>query len=107
MEYKKITAIIRTEHLEKVEEGLKKLHVSGITITQVIGYGEYSNLFTSDWTSINTRIEIYTQHNKIDAIVKGIMEAAHTGLSGDGIVVIQPVDHIYRIRTKELMKLGD
>ena len=100
MKYKKIVAIIRAEQLEAVEKRLKTLNVPGISVTKVKGYGEYANFFSNDWTSENARIEIYCHPSKVDVIVNGIMEAAHSGLSGDGIVAVIPVENIYRIRTK-------
>ena len=45
MELKKITAIIRSDQLEDVENRLKSLDVPGITVDHVKGYGEYANLF--------------------------------------------------------------
>ena len=46
------------------------------------------------------RIEIFTSVQKVDAIAEAIMDAAHVGLSGDGIVAVLPVEKLYRIRTK-------
>ena len=104
--YKKIVAIVRLECLELVENHLHSLNVPGISVTKVKGYGEYTNFYSTDWMSTNAHIEIYCQSDKVDSIVNGIMEKAHSGSQGDGIVVVSPVENIYRIRTKSEMILS-
>ena len=100
MEYIKIVAIIRMASLENVESRLLRLNVPGLSVTKVKGYGEYTNFFTKDWHTTHARIEIYCHQDKREAIVNGIMDEAHSGLTGDGIVAVIPVETIYRIRTK-------
>ncbi|MBI4767802.1 MAG: P-II family nitrogen regulator [Deltaproteobacteria bacterium] len=100
MEWKKVVAIIRTDKLEGVEERLKKIRVRGISVTRGKGYGEYANFFTSDWFVTHARLEIYCEASRADDVANTITEAAHTGLAGDGIVAVIPVEKIYRIRTK-------
>lgn len=100
MEPRKITALIRSSVLEKVEERLQSLGVKGISVSQVKGYGEYANFYRSDWMVPHYRLEIFTKKSQTDAIVNAIMEAAHLGMAGDGIVAVLPVEKLYRIRTK-------
>jgi len=100
MELRKVTAIIRTEVLEKVEKRLKEMGVKGITVTRVKGYGEYANFFSRDWLVTHARIEIFTEKAKAEKAAAVIMEAAHSGVPGDGIVVILPVEKIFRIRSQ-------
>lgn len=100
MESRKITAIIRNSVLEKVEKRLQSLGVKGISVSRVTGYGEYANLFRSDWMVPHYRLEIFAKMPQTDAIVTAIMEAAHLGMAGDGIVAVLPVERLYRIRTK-------
>ena len=50
----------------------------------------------------HVRLETFTHEEHAEEIVKAIMEAAHTGTSGDGIVAVEPVDELYRIRKKAL-----
>ncbi|MES0327381.1 MAG: P-II family nitrogen regulator [Gammaproteobacteria bacterium] len=57
--------------------------------------------FQSDWTSEQSRIEIFIAADKAQEVARGIMDAAHSGREGDGIVAILPVESLYRIRTKE------
>jgi trehalose 6-phosphate phosphatase len=100
MECKKINAIIRTSALERVQARLIELGVKGISVTKVKGFGEYAELLARDWLSSNARIELFTTGDRVDALVQAILESAHTGLAGDGIVAVLPVDKIYRVKTK-------
>lgn len=100
METRKITAIIRNSALEEVEERLQDMGVKGISVSRVTGYGEYANLYRSDWMVPHYRLEIFAKKPQTDAIVNAIMETAHLGMAGDGIVAVLPVEKLYRIRTK-------
>lgn len=101
MKYQKITAIFRCDACEKVEQRLLELGVQGFTLSRVKGYGEYADLYSSDWLTSHARLEIFTETEKVDAIVEAIMDAAHVGLAGDGIVAVLPVEKLYRIRTRK------
>jgi nitrogen regulatory protein P-II 1 len=98
MDFKKITAIVQTLVLEDVENRLKQLGVPGITVTRVKGFGEGANFLTRDWMSAYACIEIFTDAAQAEQIVATIMQVAHTGTAGDGIVAVLPVDAVYRIR---------
>jgi len=100
MVYKRVVAILRGSVLEAVETSLKQLGITGISVSQVKGYGEYANLFQSNWMVTNARIEIFTSQDQVDSIVTTIMETAHAGVAGDGLVAVTPVEKLYRIRTK-------
>ena len=100
MELRKVVAIIRSRLLEDVEERLKKIGVKGLTVTRVKGYGEDKSICAQDWLSTHARIEIFIKKAKAEEIVNVIMEVAHTGGAGDGIVCIIPVEKIFRVRTK-------
>lgn len=100
---RKVTANVRAGVLEKVEQRLHDLRVPGISVTKVKDYGECANFFTRDWLVEHARIEIFLTRDRATEIARPIVEAAHTGIPGDGIVVVLPVESIYRIRTGELM----
>jgi len=100
MELRRIVAIIRGSALEKVEEGLKQLGVKGITVSPVKGYGEYANLYKADWMVNNARLEVFAKQTEVDTIVTTILDTAHSGTPGDGLVAIMPVEKLYRIRSK-------
>jgi nitrogen regulatory protein P-II 1 len=97
---RKIVAIIRNEALEKVEDRLVDMRVKGISVTRVNGYGEYANFFNPSWMVTHSRLEIYAERSRVDEITAAVMDVAHTGMEGDGIVAVIPVDKLYRIRTK-------
>ena len=101
MEFRKITAIIHPDRLEAVETQLRQLGVPGVSVTKVKGFGEYTNFYTPDWMCSHVRIEIFIEKAKADLIASTIIDAAHAGIAGDGIVAVLPVESIYRIRTKE------
>lgn len=109
MEFRKVTAIIKSEVLEKVEQGLRDIGIQGISVTKVKGFGEYANFYSRDWmvSVSHVRIEIFTEKAKVKAIVNAILEAAHLGLPGDGIVVVVPVEQIFRVRTKSVVAAGE
>jgi len=100
MKYRKVTAIIRRDALQKVEQKLQQEGVQGISVTRVKGYGEYADFYAGDWMITYARIEIFTTEERAESIAQAIMETAHVGLSGDGIVAVLPVEKLYRIRTK-------
>lgn len=101
MEFRKITAIINPYSLEAVEEKLIDLKVPGATVSKVKGYGEYANFFAPDWLVNHVKIEIFIGQDRAEMIAEAIMEIAHTGTEGDGIVAVSPVETLYHIRTKE------
>jgi len=100
MQYRKVTAIVASEKLEEIERALQAIHVSGISVSQVRGYGEYHNFYRPDMMCRHARIEIFCRTPEAEAIAECIMNTAHTGISGDGIVAVLPVENLYCIRTK-------
>ena len=107
MEWKKIVAIIRRDKLRDVEECLKDLRVNGISVTRGKGYGEYANFFSPDWCVMHARLEIYCEVSRANGIIQAIMDAAHTGSAGDGIVALIPVEKLYRIKSKTETKFEE
>lgn len=101
MSSKLITAIIRGSELGRVETQLKNLLVPGITVSKVKGYGEQADLYSNDWTVAHVRLEIVIDADRAPEVMNSILNAAHTGLAGDGIVFVQPLETVYRVRTHE------
>lgn len=101
MSFRKVTAIIRPDRLEAVEDRLRDLAVPGISVTKVKGYGEYANFYTQDWMLTHARVEVFIGEQRADEIVSAIMDAAHTGMEGDGIVAVLPVESVYHVRTRK------
>lgn len=104
MQFKKITAIVRTSVAESVEAGLRKLRVKGISISRIKGFGEYADFLADGWLCDHVRIEIFATVDEVNSIVEAIMESGHTGLSGDGMIAVSPVETIFRIKTKSEAK---
>lgn len=100
MVIKQIVAIIRGSALQAVEERLLQLGVKGISVSPTKGYGEYANIYKEDRMVANVKLEIFAEQSAIEEIVAAIMETAHQGISGDGIVAVLPVEKLCRIRTK-------
>jgi len=101
MNFQKITAIIQPEALERVENKLQELDVPGVSVTKVKGYGEYKDFYTRDWMMSHVKIEVFIDAARAESVAVAIMETAHTGISGDGMVAIMPVESLYHIRTKK------
>ena len=101
MEFRKITAIIRLDRAERVEQRLRSLGVPGMSCTHVKGYGEYADFYSSGWKVKHARVELFVKAEQVQEIVDAIMEEAGTGTSGDGIIAVLPVEHLYHIRTGE------
>ncbi len=100
MDIKQIVAIIRRDKVEEVEKKLQGMGVERINVSKVKGYGEYHDFFAPDWMVEEVRLEIFTRKDEVEAITAAIMDAAHTGLPGDGIVAVVPVEKFFLIRTR-------
>ncbi len=100
MDIKQIVAIIRRDKLEEVEKKLQGMGVERINVSKVKGYGEYHDFFARDWMIEEVRLEIFTRKGKVETITAAIMDAAHTGVPGDGIVAVVPVEKFFLIRTR-------
>ena len=99
MKCEKLTAIIRRSRLSDVEDALVRCGVGGLTVTGVKGYGEYANFFSRDWKVDHVKLQVFATADQMDGFVRAIQEAAHTGLSGDGLIAVEPVSRVVRIRT--------
>src|SRR5713101_525918 len=95
-----IVAIIRSDVLKALEGKLASIGVRGLTMTKVKGFGEYADAFSSDWLTVHTKIEIFTDESKAEAITKVIMDVAHSDIPGAGIVAVMPVEKFLHIRTR-------
>jgi nitrogen regulatory protein P-II 1 len=100
MQLNALIAIVRRQVLERVEDALRAIGVVGISISKVKGYGEYHNFFAADGMTDSVRIEIFTRSETTAAITTAIVDAAHTGSRGDGIVVVYPISSLVNIRLR-------
>ena len=100
MDIKLIIAIIRRDKLELVEQKLKDTGVERINVTKVKGYGEYHDFFSRDWMVEEVKLEIFTRKDEVETVTEAIMDAAHTGLPGDGVIAVVPIEKLFLIRTQ-------
>ncbi|MFL9858845.1 P-II family nitrogen regulator [Paraburkholderia madseniana] len=101
MELKCVVAIVRLDVVEALERKLGAIHIHGVTVTKVRGFGVHPNYFADDWTTEHVKIEIFAQAENVDALVKTIMDIAHVGAGGDGVVAVIPVEKFFRVRSHE------
>lgn len=95
-----IVANFRSDKLNDVEKSLERLGVERINVCKVKGFGEYHNFFAPNWLTTEVRLEIFTKKDEVEAVASAIMDAAHTGVPGDGVVAVLPLDKLYLIRTR-------
>ncbi len=100
MDLRCVVAVVRSNVLEALEQKLINIGVRGLTVTRVKGLGEYAEFHSRDWLSEHDKIEIFTEESKVEAITNAIIDTAHTGDHGDGIMAVIPVEKLYRIRTR-------
>ncbi|MBC8234192.1 P-II family nitrogen regulator [bacterium] len=105
---KKLECIIRPFKLEDVKESLNSLGISGMTVTEVKGFGRQkgqTELYRGSEYTIEflpkLKIEIVVTDDVVDAAVEAILQAANTGKIGDGKIFVIPVEEAIRIRTGE------
>jgi nitrogen regulatory protein PII len=106
---KLITAIIKPFKLDEVRTALSELGVSGMTVTEVKGFGRqrgHTELYRGAEYVVDfvpkTRIEIAVKSAMIDTVVDAIVKAAKTGKVGDGKIFVTNIDRVVRIRTGEM-----
>jgi nitrogen regulatory protein P-II 1 len=95
-----IIANFRDDKLGDVEKRLERLGVERINVCKVKGFGEYHNFFAPNWLTHEVRLEVFTKEEEVEAVTSTIMEAAHTGVPGDGVVAVLPIEKLYLIRTR-------
>jgi nitrogen regulatory protein P-II 2 len=105
---KLVVAIIKPFKLDEVRQALTAIGVSGMTVTEVKGYGRqkgHTEVYRGAEYVVNflpkLRIEIAVASNLADKAVEVITSSARTGQIGDGKIFVTPIDHALRIRTGE------
>jgi nitrogen regulatory protein P-II 1 len=105
---KKIEAIIKPHKLDEVKERLRQIGISGMTVTEVKGFGRTGgktevyrgSAYVVDFVP-KVRIDIVVTDSILAEAVQAIAAAAKTGKIGDGKIFVTPVDEAIRIRTGE------
>ena len=106
---RKIEAIIKPFKLDEVREALNEIGVSGLTITEVKGFGRqkgHTELYRGAEYVVDflpkVKIEIVVVEKLVDNTIETIVKAARTGKIGDGKIFVTRVEQVVRIRTGEL-----
>jgi nitrogen regulatory protein P-II 1 len=103
-----VTAVIKPHRLEEVKDALQGIGITGITITEVKGFGRQGGHtesyrgaeYTIDFLP-KLKVEVLCDTAQADKIIDTIAEAAKTGKIGDGKIWAFPVDRAVRVRTGE------
>jgi nitrogen regulatory protein P-II 1 len=105
---KQITAIIKPFKLDEVREALAEVGVSGLTVTEVKGFGRqkgHTELYRGAEYVVDflpkVKVEAVVDDSVADAAVDAVIKAARTGKIGDGKIFVQAVEQVIRIRTGE------
>jgi nitrogen regulatory protein PII len=105
---KLITAIVRPFKLDEVREALSQAGVSGITITEVKGFGRqkgHTELYRGAEYVVDflpkVKIETAVAEDRVEVVIEAISQAARTGKTGDGKIFVTPIEQVVRIRTGE------
>ena len=105
---KLITAIIKPFKVEEVRSSLDEIGVSGMTMTEVKGFGRqkgHTELYRGAEYTIDflpkIKIEIAVKDDLVDQVKNAIIKSAGSGKIGDGKIFVSPLDEVIRIRTGE------
>jgi nitrogen regulatory protein P-II 1 len=106
---KQITAIVKPFKLEEVREALAACGVTGLTVTEVKGFGRqkgHTELYRGAEYVVDflpkVKVEVVVQTSEVDGCVDAIVKAARTGKIGDGKIFVTSVERVVRIRTGEV-----
>jgi len=105
---KKIEAIVKPFKLEEVKDAIAGVGVTGMTVTEVKGFGRqkgHTEIYRGSEYTVDflpkLKIEIVVEEDETDSVVDAIVKAAKTGKIGDGKVFVSTIDSAVRIRTEE------
>ena len=105
---KLVTAIIKPFKLDDLRAALSELGVSGMTVTEVKGFGRqrgHTELYRGAEYVVDfvpkTRVEVAVRGELLDAVVEAIIAATRTGKVGDGKIFVTAIERAIRIRTGE------
>jgi nitrogen regulatory protein P-II 1 len=105
---KKIEAIIKPFKLDEVREALSEIGVTGLTVTEVKGFGRqkgHTELYRGAEYVVDflpkIKIDVVVTADLADRVIEAIVSAARTGKIGDGKIFVYAVEQVIRIRTGE------
>ena len=105
---KKIEAIVKPFKLDEVRETLSELGVTGLTVTEVKGFGRqkgHTELYRGAEYVVDflpkVKVEVVIADSLVERAIESIVKAARTGKIGDGKIFVTTVEQVIRIRTGE------
>ena len=105
---KKIEAIIKPFKLDEVREALSEIGVSGLTVTEVKGFGRqkgHTELYRGAEYVVDflpkVKVEVIVADALVDRAIEAVVKTARTGKIGDGKIFVTAVELVVRIRTGE------
>jgi nitrogen regulatory protein P-II 2 len=103
-----VTAILRPHKLDDVREALAEMDVSGITVTEVKGFGRqkgHTELYRGAEYVVDflpkVKLEIAVTEEQVEQAIQAIIDGAKTGKIGDGKIFVSSLEEVVRIRTGE------
>jgi nitrogen regulatory protein P-II 1 len=105
---KKVEAIIKPFKLDEVREALSEIGVTGLTVTEVKGFGRqkgHTELYRGAEYVVDflpkAKVEVIVADGLVERAIEAIVKAARTGKIGDGKIFVTSVEQVVRIRTGE------
>jgi nitrogen regulatory protein PII len=106
---KRVVAIVQPSKLEEVENALRNLGISGINLTEVMGFGhqkEPVEFYRGTQNPVRfvqkIKVEVVLPSGLVDKAIEAIEKSARTGQIGDGKIFVTSIGHVMRIRTGEM-----
>jgi nitrogen regulatory protein P-II 1 len=105
---KKIEAVVKPFKLDEVREALAEVGVTGLTVTEVKGFGRqkgHTELYRGAEYVVDflpkVKIEVVVTERMLEPAIEAIIKAARTGKIGDGKIFVSAIEQVVRIRTGE------
>src|SRR5919107_1403238 len=105
---KQITAVVKPFKLEEVREALADCGVTGLTVTEVKGFGRqkgHTELYRGAEYVVDflpkVKVEAAIKNELLEQVIEAIEKSANTGKIGDGKIFVMPLEKVIRIRTGE------
>jgi nitrogen regulatory protein P-II 1 len=105
---KKVEAIVKPFKLDEVREALSEIGVTGLTVTEVKGFGRqkgHTELYRGAEYVVDflpkVKVEVVVPDKLVDAAIEAVIKSARTGKIGDGKIFVTSVEQVIRIRTGE------
>jgi nitrogen regulatory protein P-II 1 len=106
---KLVTAVVKPHRIEEVKEALRDIGVSGLTTTDVEGFGRqrgHTEVYRGAEYQVDfvpkVKVEVLVDDDESQGLVEAITKAARTGRIGDGKIWVVPAEQVVRIRTGEM-----